>query len=146
MSIAAPAKAISRRRTQSGFTLLEVMVAVAVIGIALVPLLRLHLLSLDATLYAQDLTTAVGLAQEIMAEMPAIPEPGDSKGDFEAPAYARFRWQASVGETEEIVIPNLDNPEGAEPPPFEVQRIEVSVFWMDGQRERLYTLESYAVH
>jgi general secretion pathway protein I len=146
MSIAAPASAISRRRLQSGFTLLEVMVAVAVIGIALVPLLRLHLLSLDATLYAQDLTTAVGLAQEIMAEMPAVPEPGDSKGDFETPAYARFRWQASVGEKEEIIIPNLDDPEGAEPPPFEIQRIEVSVFWKDGQRERLYTLESYAVH
>ena len=79
-----------------GFTLLEVMVAIAVIAIALVPLLRLHLLSLDATMHAQDLTIAVGLAQEKMAEMPSNPEPGENKGDFEAAAYERFRWQTSA--------------------------------------------------
>jgi general secretion pathway protein I len=47
----------------AGFTLLEVMVALAIVAIALVPLLRLHLLSLDATMRAQGLTTATLLAQ-----------------------------------------------------------------------------------
>lgn len=122
------------------------MVAVAVIAIALVPLLRLHLLSLDATTHAQDLTIAVGLAQEKMAEMSAKPEPGDTQGTFDAVVYDRFRWQTSVGEKEEVVIPNLDAPEGEELPTLEIQRIEVTVIWMDGAREQLYTLESYAVH
>ena len=49
--------------TDLGFTLLEVLVAVAIVGVSLVMLLRLHLLSLDATLAAQDLTTAVLLAE-----------------------------------------------------------------------------------
>ncbi len=128
-----------------GFTLLEVMVAIAVVAIALVPLLRLHLLSLDATMHAQDLTTAVSLAQEKMSELATSPEPGETKGDFDAPLYERFRWQTSVGDVEEVVIPNLDAPEGEELPTFEVQRIEVTVIWLDGEREKLYTLESYAV-
>ncbi len=129
----------------SGFTLLEVMVAVAVIAIALIPLLRLHLLSLDATVYAQDLSIAVGLAQEKMAEMPASPEPGDRQGTFDIAGYERFRWQTSVGEQEEIAIPNFDAPEGEELPTFKIQRIEVTVIWADGESEKLYTLESYAV-
>ena len=129
----------------AGFTLLEVMVAIAVIAIALVPLLRLHLLSLDATLYAQDLTIAVGLAQDIMAQMPARPEAGDNQGTFDAAVYNRFKWQTSVGEKEEIGTPGLALPDGEALPVFEIQRIVVTVRWMDGAREKLYTLESYAV-
>ncbi len=121
------------------------MVTVAVIAIALVPLLRLHLLSLDATLYAQDLTIAVGLAQEKMATMSSKPEPGDTQGTFDAAVYERFRWQTSVGEKEEVAIPNFDAPEDEAPPTFDIQRIEVTVIWIDGEREKLYTLESYAV-
>ena len=134
-----------RKPAAAGFTLLEVMVAVAVIAIALVPLLRLHLLSLDATLHAQDLTIAVGLAQAKMAEMSAKPKPGDRQGTFDAAIYERFRWQTVVGEKEEVPIPNLDAPEGEELPTFEIQRIEVTVIWVDGGREKLYSLESYAV-
>ena len=143
----------------AGFTLLEVMVAVAVIAIALIPLLRLHLLSLDATLYAQDLTTAVGLAQKLMAEMPSEPEPGDQHGTFDEAIYQRFRWQTSVGESEEIPLPNLDALDALssnaansnnvnneeEQTILNVQHIEITVLWMDGKREKLYTLESYAV-
>jgi hypothetical protein len=84
------------------------MVAIAVIAIALIPLLRLHLLSLDATLYAQDLTTAVGLAQEKMAEMASSPEPGERHGTFDAAIYKRFSWQTSIGESEEVSLPNLE--------------------------------------
>lgn len=146
MSTARPARPTRHLKAGTrGFTLLEVMVAVAVIAIALIPLLRLHLLSLDATLYAQDLTIAVGLAQEKMAEMSAEPEPGERHGTFDTAAYQRFRWQTSVGEKEEVAIPNLDASDSAELPTFEIQRIEVTVIWMDGEREKLYTLESYAV-
>jgi general secretion pathway protein I len=139
----------------AGFTLLEVMVAVAVIAIALIPLLRLHLLSLDATLYAQDLTTAVGLAQKMMAEMPSQLEPGETHGTFDEAIYQRFRWQTSVSESEEFPLPNLDaldalsaNASPAnrqEQSTLHVQHIEVTVLWLDGKREKLYTLESYAV-
>ena len=53
----------------AGFTLLEVLVAVAIVAIVLVTLLHLHARSLDATIHAQDLTTAVLLAQTKMATL-----------------------------------------------------------------------------
>ena len=151
-----------RRRTKSvrvrapddtGFTLLEVMVAVAIVAIALVPLLRLHLLSLDATIWAQDYTTAVMLAQKTMAETTApIPserelgerksgelEPGEKNGTFDEPAYARFQWQTLIGEKEELTL-------GETAQPLEVQRVQVTITWENGQRSRAYQLESYVVH
>jgi general secretion pathway protein I len=151
-----------RRRTKSvrvrapddtGFTLLEVMVAVAIVAIALVPLLRLHLMSLDATIWAQDYTTAVMLAQKTLTEkMAPIPserelgeresgelEPGEENGTFDEPAYARFQWQTLIEEKEELTL-------GEVAQPLEVQRIQVTITWQDGQRSRAYQLESYVVH
>src|SRR5919106_3503736 len=90
-------------RGSAGFTLLEVMIALAVVAIALVPLLRLHLLSLDATLRAQDLTTEVLLAKEKMATLPPFPEAGEEQGTFEGPEFERFRWQTVVTE-EEVIL------------------------------------------
>ena len=145
----------------TGFTLLEVMVAVAIVAIALVPLLRLHLVSLDATIWTQDYTTAVMLAQETMAKtMAPIPserklgerkeaelESGEESGTFEEPAYARFQWQTLIGETEEITLGDLaGDPASAAPNPLGVQRIQVTITWEDGQRSRAYQLESYVVH
>ena len=137
----------------TGFTLLEVMVAVAIVAIALVPLLRLHLVSLDATIWTQDYTTAVMLAEAKMAAtMAPIPserklgereggewEPGEESGAFDEPAYARFQWQTLIGETEEITLGETAQPLG-------VQRIEVTITWEDGRRSRSYQLESYVVH
>lgn len=151
-----------RRRTKSvrvrapddtGFTLLEVMVAVALVAIALVPLLRLHLVSLDATIWAQDYTTAVMLAQKTMTEkMAPIPserelgerksgelEPGEENGTFDEPAYARFQWQTLIEEKEELTLGEIAQP-------LEVQRVQVTITWQDGQRSRAYQLESYVVH
>jgi general secretion pathway protein I len=120
-------------RGSAGFTLLEVMVALAVVAIALVPLLRLHLLSLDATLRAQDLSTAVLLAQEKMATMPPFPEAGEEQGTFEGLDFDRFRWQTVVTEDEVILAAQ----------PIAIRHLAVTVLWTDGQREHQYTLQSY---
>jgi general secretion pathway protein I len=119
----------------AGFTLLEVMVALALVAIALVPLLRLHLLSLDATMRAQGLTTAVLLAQELMTGMPPFPEPGEEQGGFEDPSLAGFRWQTAVTESEVIL--------GESVQVVKLRHIEVTVVWIEGQREQFYTLETY---
>ena len=63
----------------AGFTLLEVLVAVAIVALALVTFMGLHLRSLDATIRAQDLTTAVLLAQGKMATMGEFPETGEEQ-------------------------------------------------------------------
>ena len=66
---------------RAAFTLLEVMIALAFIGIAMVALLGLHQNNLQAVIRAQDLTKASLLAQTIMsqAEVERFPLVGTSQ-------------------------------------------------------------------
>jgi len=121
----------------AGFTLLEVLVAVAIVAIALVTFMGLHLRSLDATIRAQDLTTAVLLAQAKMATMGEFPDTGEEQGKFEGPELERFQWSTAVTEH------TLDALEGGQA--VIVRRLEVTVYWADGQQTRHYTLEAYGV-
>lgn len=135
----------------AGFTLLEVLVAVAVVAIALVPLMHLHLRSLDATIRAQDLTTAVLLAQGKMATLSPGRglQSGEEDGNFEDPELSRFRWHTAINEhVLPALVPSPGSTQGGTQPtpPQEIKiwHIAVTVRWADGQSERQYTLETYA--
>jgi len=124
-------------RTAPGFTLLEVLVAVAIVAIVLVTFMGLHLHSLENTIRAQDLTTAVLLAQAKMATMGEFPDTGTTEGKFEGSELARFQWATAVTEH------TLDAVAGSKP--VTVRRLEVTVHWVTGQQLRHYTLEAYGV-
>jgi general secretion pathway protein I len=96
-----------RRR---GFTLLEVMVALAVIGIALLPLLTLQRQNLRSIVRSRDVTCAALLAQEMMAraELEKFPPLGSRSGDFQSfhpGRYPNFRWQRTVESS--LLFPDL---------------------------------------
>jgi general secretion pathway protein I len=120
-----------------GFTLLEVLVAVAIVAIALVTFMGLHLHSLDDTIRAQDLTTAVLLAQGKLATMGEFPDTGEVQGKFAGPELERFQWATAVTERTLDAIGSGN--------PVTVRRLEVTVRWVDGQQIRHYTLEAYGV-
>lgn len=129
------------RADAPGFTLLEVLVAVAIVGTALVGLLRLHLLSLDATLAAQDLTTAVLLAEGKMATfMAQSPQEGEDEGQFDGPDLERFSWTTSVTDYDIDLGEQNDGQEEA----IGLRHVTVSVHWREGNRNRSYSLETYA--
>jgi general secretion pathway protein I len=123
----------------AGFTLLEVLVAVAIVAIALVTFMGLHLRSLDATIRAQDLSTAVLLAQAKMATMGEFPDTGEEQGKFEGPELERFQWATAVTEHTLDALPDSGGQA------VTVRRLEVTVFWADGQQFHHYTLEAYGV-
>ena len=84
-----------------GFTLIEVMVAIAILGIALLGLLGLHHQSMQSIIRAEQATRAAMLAQAVMteAELERYPDLGLTTGNFEAsfPGQFRdFRWQRLV--------------------------------------------------
>ena len=53
------------QRASRAFTLLEVMIAIAFIGIAMIALMGLHRQDLESVIRAQDLTRAAMLAQMV---------------------------------------------------------------------------------
>ncbi|MFZ0657375.1 MAG: prepilin-type N-terminal cleavage/methylation domain-containing protein [Candidatus Binataceae bacterium] len=88
-------------RMPAGFTLLEVMLAMAVLGIALLALLALHHQSLQSVIHGQDISRAAQLAQAVMsvAEMERFPDAGITKGNFETlfpKEYPNFSWEQIV--------------------------------------------------
>ncbi len=108
-----------RRNIGRAFTLLEVMIAVAFIGIAMLALLSLHQNNLDSVIRAQQLTTASMLAQQLMstAETERFPPPGTIRGDFSRDypnRYQNYRWQREVD-----VMPQFPD----------IRRVRVRVFY-----------------
>jgi general secretion pathway protein I len=88
------------RRT-AAFTLLEVMIALAILGIAMVALLTLHHEDLMSVIRARELTQAAMLAQQVMstAEVERFPLIGMSSGNFETlfpGRYSNYRWKRIV--------------------------------------------------
>ena len=86
---------------QHGFTLIEVMVSLAVIAIALVGLLGLQHQTLQSVVRAGEMTKAALLAQRLMTQVETgeFPALGTTSGNFESiypRQFPNFRWEQSV--------------------------------------------------
>lgn len=83
------------QRQADGFTLLEVMVALAIISFALMT--YLHSQNLSTALYNEsaNITIATMLAKGRMVDLETgqVPEVDDREGTFEDGRYAAFRWK-----------------------------------------------------
>jgi type II secretion system protein I len=91
----------ARLTSPAGFTLIEVMVSLAVIAIALMGLLGLQHSALESVVRASDMTKAALLAQEMMTqtEIGQFPNVGVTTGNFEnlhPRRYPTFRWERRV--------------------------------------------------
>ena len=92
------------RASAPAFTLLEVMIAVAFIGIALLALLSLQHSDMVSVIRAGDITKASMLAQSLMseAEIQRFPDQGTTNGDFHniyPGLYPNFKWQRLVDQS-----------------------------------------------
>ena len=93
--------------TNKGFTLLEVMIAVALIAIALTTLLGSQSQSVSFANSAKFETMAALLAQSKMSEV-TMQKSGaltDDSGDF-GDDYPGYAWEVNVSD---IAIPGIDN-------------------------------------
>lgn len=77
-----------------GFSLLEVLVAVAIVGVAFVTLFEIFGRGLNLAAKADLHTSAVINARSMMDEMLAQPEPGSRKPDM--PSGDGFRYSANA--------------------------------------------------
>jgi len=119
------------RRTARGFTLLEIMVALAIISVALVSLLALGNRSIGTHARLQQLTQATLLAQQRLstAEVEASLGRLDrtlQEGAFDAP-YTDYRWRMEFADT----------------PLPSIKTITVTVTWGDEGRNESVDLTSF---
>jgi len=85
----------------SGFTLLEVLVAVAILAIAMVAILKANVQSLDTLTRSRETSTASLLAASKLAEVEAAGAANWSelRGDF-AEDYPDYTWEVETSSTE----------------------------------------------
>lgn len=107
------------------FTLLEVMIAIAIIAIALTSLFGSQSQSLSLAAEAKFNATASFLAQEKLAEYESgLVEFVDDEGDF-GDVFPGFTWKAEVQEAD------LGNLEGLEELKRPIQRVDLTISWED---------------
>ena len=83
-----------RASAHGGFTLLEVLIAVAITGMAIVMLLQAHNGSLRLYERSREMTIAQHIARELISEIEAGGYPGDTEeeGDTQG-RYPGFAWR-----------------------------------------------------
>jgi prepilin-type N-terminal cleavage/methylation domain-containing protein len=111
-----------------GFLLLELLVAVAVLGIVLVPLLGMFLGGAVNNAHSRMVTTAAHLAREKMEELRSLgycrAESGFEEAVDQFPAYSRL-----------VEVGNME---------MDIKKITVTVFWSPpGGNVHVYRLDSY---
>jgi general secretion pathway protein I len=118
-------------KSVDGFTLLEVMVALAIIAFAVVTYVHSQNTSVALLNESTNVTVATLLAQGrmVVLEGSDIPGPLERGGTFDDPEYASFRWKERVVSTP---LPNI----------FEAH---VEVFWDDNRGQRSVELISLVI-
>ena len=116
-----------------GFTLLEVMIAVAILAASLTALLAAVNGGVIASGSSKDLTTAMLLAERKLTEieLEGYPTEGEIEGDF-GDDYPRFSYKLHVT-TPEIFTSLL----------VMGHKVDLTVMWKQGKGEKEFTLTCF---
>lgn len=129
-----------RRKAQRGFTLLEVLVAAVIMGVAVAGLMSglsastrnaARLSQFDrASLFAQQKMDELLVASEIHRGQPlqGLFDPAVTGGQ-------QIGWNA-------VILP-FETAPGAGPGMWVLDRVQLEIWWMDGQTRRSFSLEGF---
>ncbi|MBI4589633.1 MAG: type II secretion system protein [Candidatus Rokubacteria bacterium] len=118
-------------RREGGFTLLEVLVALAILGLAVVTIIQLFSQGLRLLKVAGDYQQAVLLADQKAREMESI------RQGIEAGQEGVFQWERSMTVTpvpEELTV--------LSPTPVRLYRVSVQVRWGGNRSVEIATLRT----
>ena len=127
-----------RGKAKNGFTLIEVVVALAILGVGLTVIIELFSGGLRLGRVSMEYTKAVNYARMKMEEMtvkPAVQE-GTEEGESDDKA---FRWQVGVKKVDLLSIDKSVDYQ----PPIELFQVKIDVFWKSGSKERSASIESF---
>ncbi len=120
-----------------GFTLIEVVVAMAILGVGLVVIIQLFSGGLRLSKTSEEYTKAVGYARMKMEEVCLADhmKEGNETGEFDHD----YRWQVATKKVDILPVgKDLDFK-----PTVEIYQIKVNVIWNSGFSEKSAEVESY---
>ncbi|HEX9190501.1 MAG TPA: type II secretion system protein [Candidatus Deferrimicrobiaceae bacterium] len=122
-----------RRGAEAGFTLLEVIVAMALFAAGIVVVFQLYSGALRLAAGSRDASASSIYARQRMEEALLVPNPveGVERGTF----GDRYRWEVATS-----IVPQ------EEETPFDEVRVRVTVSWKDGADERAVDLSATRWH
>src|SRR5580704_18658028 len=129
-----------RRKRQQGFTLLEVLVAALIMGIAVAGLLQGLSTSTRNAARLSQYDRATLLARQKMDELLVASElhrgqPVAGSFDSALAGGSPIGWRA--------VVQPFETAPGAGPGQWVVDRIQLEIFWMDGATRHGFSLEAF---
>jgi type II secretion system protein I len=125
-----------RCKPLTGFTFIEVLIALVIVSISLLALIRLHLISIRMIETAEITSQAVLLANEKIAETLALgyPEEGTDSGTVQKNALG-LHWRTEVTDIEPHQLGELDI--------AGLRRILVDISWEQGIRWKHLQMSTY---
>jgi len=111
-----------------GFTLLEVMIALAILSLVAVAFLRTQAGSVRLADESNQISLATLLAQEKLAEVESagFPEPGKISGTGDE-TFPPLRWERIVSATEFLPL----------------RKVLVRILWREGEKDRTLEMVTY---
>ncbi len=129
---------IRRSSRNKGFTLIEVVVALAILGVGLTVIIELFSGGLRLARASMEYTKAVNYARMKMEEVtlkPSVQE-GIEEGESDDGA---FRWQVGVKKVDLLSIDKSVDYK----PPIDLFQVKIDIFWKSGAKEKSASIESF---
>lgn len=126
-----------RSGRNKGFTLIEVVVALAILGVALTVIIELFSGGLRLARASMEYTNAVNYARTKLEEIAVRPSLDEGTQEGESNDKT-FRWQVGV---KKIDLLSIDKSMDYKPP-VGLYQVKIDVFWKSGSKERSTSIES----
>jgi len=125
---------------KKGFTLIEVLVALAILGVGLSVIIELFSGGLRLGKASEEYTKAANHGRMKLEEISTQKDiaEGREEGDYDD----GFLWQVDVKKI--VTLPMEKDPDFK--PPVDLFQVKINILWKSGSKERSISLESYKMH